>query len=482
MLLAMAEANGFAQQYSPYGNGADPQAYAPPNLADEPSGGQYNPAMPGAQLQAPAQPLAADQLQQLVAPIALYPDTLMALVLAAATYPAQVAAADHWLRAQGNAPPEQIAAAADAQPWDPSVKALTAFPQVLQQMDGDLAWTTDLGNAYYNQPQDVLQTVQVMRQRAEDAGTLRSTPQEAVTYNQGYIQLAPANPEVVYVPAYNPWDAYGQPVQPYPGFSLLGALQSFAGSAPVRYGLGIGMSAFRNTSFGWMGWALNWLTQSVFFHQSPYYSQSTTVARWGNPRGGQGGFSKRGWGGGQQEGRQGFVRPPVRNPQGYGENRGGEDVRRGYAPQAGNYERPALQNYAYNRPAAPMPTPARPQAYGRPGYGSSFYGGNSGAYAATAPRAYASPQQTWRGAAPTQQRAYPMERSYAMPMARSFAGSPSKPEGSGGFHLFGGGHKDENRYGGGRAPKGFSGGKAPKQNSHGGGHSGGHSGGGHHWL
>ena len=139
------------------------------------------------------------------------------------------------------------------------MKALTAFPQVLAQMDHDLAWTTDLGNAYYNQPQDVLQTVQVLRQRAQDAGTLQNTPQESVNYDQGNIELAPANPQMVYVPAYNPWDVYGAPVQPYPGFSLFGALGSFFGSSPVQFGLGIAMQAFMHTPFGWLSWALDWL-------------------------------------------------------------------------------------------------------------------------------------------------------------------------------------------------------------------------------
>ena len=131
-------------------------------------------------------------------------------------------AADNWLHAQGYASPDQIAYGANAQTnWDPSVKALTAFPQVLDLMNRDLHWTTDLGNAYYNQPQDVLQTIQVMRQRAQDAGNLQNTPQEQVSYNQGYIQLAPANPQVVYVPAYNPWTAYGQP----PAFAYAGKLR-----------------------------------------------------------------------------------------------------------------------------------------------------------------------------------------------------------------------------------------------------------------
>jgi len=91
---------------------------------------------------------------------AVDPDTLVALVLTASTYPAQVSDADRWRQRQGDASPDQIAAGADAQNWDPSVKALTAFPQVLAQMDGNRPWTTDLGNAHYNQPSDILEAVQ----------------------------------------------------------------------------------------------------------------------------------------------------------------------------------------------------------------------------------------------------------------------------------------------------------------------------------
>ena len=235
----------------------------------------------GVMARRPAQPLNAVQLEQLVAPIALYPDTLVAQVLAASTYPGQVADADHWRQTQGYASPDQIAAGADVQNWDPSVKALTAFPQVLAQMDRNLQWTTDLGNAYYNQPQDVLEAVQVMRRRAQAAGNLQSTPQQTVHYDQGYIQLMPVNPQVVYVPTYNPWTVYGEQVSPYPGFSLLGAVESFLGSSPINYGLGIAMSAFSQTPWGWLAWGLNWLAQSVLFNQSDYYSHSNTVADWG---------------------------------------------------------------------------------------------------------------------------------------------------------------------------------------------------------
>src|SRR5215472_18662633 len=173
-----------------------------------------------------ASPMSTQELRNLVAPIALYPDRLVAQVLAASTFPDQIADARYWRQIQGDASPDQIAAGADAQNWDPSVKALVAFPQVLAQMDRNQQWTSDLGNAHYNQPQDVLLAVQVMRRRAQAAGTLESTPQQAVDYDQGYIQLIPVNPEVVYVPTYNPWTVYGEQVSPYPGFSLLGSVES----------------------------------------------------------------------------------------------------------------------------------------------------------------------------------------------------------------------------------------------------------------
>jgi hypothetical protein len=453
---------------------------------------------------APAQPLGPDQLEQMVAPIALYPDALVAQVLAAATYPAQVVGADHWLQAQGYASPDQIAYGADMQTWDPSVKALTAFPQVLAQMDRDLQWTTDLGNAYYNQPQDVLQTIQVLRQRAENAGTLQNTPQEAVSDNQGYIQLAPVNPQVVYVPAYNPWDVYGQPIQPYPGFSLLGSLESFAGSAPVRFGLGIAMSAFSHTPFGWAGWALNWLTQAILFHNNNYTSQSTTVAHWNNYRGlptrtprGLDAYN-RGYGGDARPATafalskayaannrpsptQSFTRPPVRNEndnRAYSAYRSGDTLNRGYQQPV----RPAIQNnYAYSRPQPAMT--AREQAYERsPGYQGGYQRGYQQAYASRPAMPYAGMQRN-----DLAQRSYSPAPSYSQNRGSSFGASAygnrafaeSKPEKSGGFF---GGHNSEKSYGSYKAPKSsFKEPKAPKEHFHGGGHSGGggHHGGGH---
>ncbi|MGA2539315.1 MAG: DUF3300 domain-containing protein [Terracidiphilus sp.] len=488
-----AQQQGYPQQQQyaqqPY---ADPSQTGPAQTGPaQPDPNQYDPQQDFGQQPAPAQPFAAEQLEQLVAPIALYPDTLVAQILAASTYPAQVVAADNWLRSQGYASPDQIAYGASAQTnWDPSIKALTAFPQVLAMMNRDLRWTTDLGNAYYNQPQDVLQTIQVMRQRAQSAGTLRSTPQEQVSYNQGYIQLTPPNPEVVYVPAYNPWAAYGQPVAPYPGFSFgdaLGAIGSFLGPG-LRFGAGIGLAAFSHTPFGWAGWVLNWLASSIFFHQSPYISHSTTVAHFGGYGGGfhspVGGINRRPAGfDRQQEGYNRFgngyadrsvARPPVREPENYAYNRGvARGLDRSGRDFPESYTRPAFRQGVqtadrvdnFNHPQRAIP--ARP-------------GGFANSYAETRPLSQPRPMASYGGSqfarppANSYQRNDFAQHSYAEP--RSYSGERGyqqafrSPEHSGGFHMFGGGH-GESSHGSFHEPKAP---KAPKMS--GGGH---HSGGGH---
>ena len=159
-----------------------------------------------------------EQLQQLVAPIALYPDSLVAQILAASTFPEQVVEADRWVQAHPDLKGDALAQAVDQQPWDPSVKALTAFPSVLGNMDKNLSWTSSLGDAYYNQQQDVTDAVQVMRQRAQAAGDLKTTPQQVVTAQGSTIVIEPADPDVVYVPAYDPWIVYGDPLLPWPGW------------------------------------------------------------------------------------------------------------------------------------------------------------------------------------------------------------------------------------------------------------------------
>lgn len=229
-----------------------------------------------------AQPLTNDQLDQLVAPIALYPDALVAQILAASTYPTQVVEADQWRQAQGNASPDQIASAANSQSWDPSVKALTAFPSVLKQMHDNMQWTTDLGNAYYNQPQDVMDAVQRMRQRAQQAGTLADTPQETVAENDGDIEIEPTNPDVVYVPVYNPWVVYGPPIVAWPGYYYAPPPAFFVGVGfgwgfRMGFAWGVPLRPWAPWGWGWNHWGCGWYNHTVVYNQTTYITRSTTV-------------------------------------------------------------------------------------------------------------------------------------------------------------------------------------------------------------
>jgi Protein of unknown function (DUF3300) len=168
-------------------------------------------------------PLTAEQLDRLVAPIALYPDPLLAQILMAATYPLEVVEADRWLQVPTNAAltGDELTAALDQQPWDPSIKSLIAFPGVLRMMDDNLGWTEQLGNAFLAQQADVMDAVQRLRRLAEAAGSLASGPQQTVSAAAPEIAIEPVNPEVVYIPAYNPLCAYGVwPAPDYPPFSF----------------------------------------------------------------------------------------------------------------------------------------------------------------------------------------------------------------------------------------------------------------------
>ena len=158
------------------------------------------------------------QLQQLVAPIALYPDALVAQILAAATFPDQVVEADRWVQAHPDVKGEALGKLVDPEPWDPSIKALAAFPAVLASMDKNLAWTSSLGDAYYNQQDEVMDAVQIMRQRAHAAGHLQTTPQQTIAMQDSSIVIESASPDLVYVPAYDPWTIYGDPIDAWTGW------------------------------------------------------------------------------------------------------------------------------------------------------------------------------------------------------------------------------------------------------------------------
>src|SRR5438309_5936898 len=143
-----------------------------------------------------------EQLQQLVAPIALYPDSLIAQILPAATYPDQVVEAGRWMQQHKDLTGDVLAKEVDTQSWDASVKALTQFPAVLANMNQNLAWTSELGDAYVNQQQDLSQAIQTMRAKAKQAGNLNTTPQEKVDTKGQTIVIQPAENNVVYVPQY----------------------------------------------------------------------------------------------------------------------------------------------------------------------------------------------------------------------------------------------------------------------------------------
>jgi len=221
-----------------------------------------------------AAPLSVDQLDQLIAPIALYPDELVAEVLAAATYPTEVVEADRWMAAHAQLQGNALADAVNAQPWADSVKALAQFPSVLAMMDKNLSWTASLGGAYMRDSQSVMNAVQQMRARAEQAGNLKSTPQESVTNDGQTIVIEPSDPGVVYVPEYDPWLAYGDPVVLYPDWIPIPGL--FIDEPGLFFGFGIGIGVFGDFGWGWDHWRPDWHHHGVYFDHRPYISHGLT--------------------------------------------------------------------------------------------------------------------------------------------------------------------------------------------------------------
>jgi Protein of unknown function (DUF3300) len=234
------------------------------------------------------------QLDQLVAPIALDPDSLVAQVLTASTYPDQVAAADAWLNQNMGLPPDQRAAAANAMPWDPAVKGLTEFPQVLDNLARNTAWASQLGNAYYNQPGDVMNAVQAMRFQAQQSHALATTPQQRVYEDNGAIAIAPVNPAVVYVPYYNPWSVWGGLFAPYPGFYVLPPPPGLVLGLGIGFGIGIGIGVFAGFGWGFRAWGAGWGGGGVLFGGRTYISNSVTVINHGNFGGHETGAFERG--------------------------------------------------------------------------------------------------------------------------------------------------------------------------------------------
>ena len=275
---------------------ADSQAANPAATGTTPAPGATS---ANAQRPAPYTPPTADRLYQMVAPIALFPDKLLAQVLAGSTYPDQITAADTMLQQHPNLSGALLADAVNPEPWDPSVKGLTQFPTVLDQMAQNIPWTTALGEAYVNDPADVMNAIQVMRQRARNDGSLRSSAQmQVVTQPSGStasdqvvqssdappvysgpavvpppthtIVIQPTTPDTVYVPQYDPETVYGAPVTAYPGYTYVEPAGYSTGqmvaAGAIGFGVGIVVAALFDHhhhaggghGWGWNSWGMHW--------------------------------------------------------------------------------------------------------------------------------------------------------------------------------------------------------------------------------
>jgi uncharacterized membrane protein YgcG len=195
-----------------------------------------------------------EELDQMLAPIALYPDSLLAQILMAATYPLEVVQAERWAKAYRNLGGDQLNDALDQKDWDPSVKALVPFPQVLSMMNERLEWTQKLGDAFLDQQDEMMDTVQRLRARAQAAGNLRDTEEQRVIAEDGDIVIEPGSPEVVYVPVYDPTVIYGPWWYPaFPPFFFLpppGVVIGFHGGI----GFGRGVTVGRAWGYAWGRW------------------------------------------------------------------------------------------------------------------------------------------------------------------------------------------------------------------------------------
>jgi Protein of unknown function (DUF3300) len=333
-------------------------------------------------------PLSGDELQQLVAPIALYPDSLVAQVLGAASFPDQVASAATWLQQNSNLTGQPLMYAVDAQQWDPSVKAMTQFPSVLQNMAKNLSWTSALGEAYTTQGPDVMSAVQVLRAKAQAAGNLKSSPQMVVVQQSPQvIVIQSATPQVVYVPMYNPAVVYGYPYVT-PGYSTAAVV----GTAVVAFGVGIAIGAAMNggcCGWGYSSWNCGWHgTTTVVYRGGPYYGNTA----WRGSAYGPNGAVH--YGAGYNSATGTYARgATVSNV--YGSASAGQ----AYNPRTGTYARGATTSNAYGtttgaqaynpRTGASASTVQNSNAYGRSGASTVSKNGNT-AYSQHQSNAYGS--------------------------------------------------------------------------------------------
>jgi hypothetical protein len=243
----------------PISTSAQDQSSQPASTDQSNSSQSSNPSA----FSAAAAPLTTDQLDSLVAPIALYPDALVAQIFAASAFPDEIAIADYWLGQNKALSSTDLAAAVNQQTWDPSVKALCQFPSVLDDLAKNLAWTSSLGQAFESQQADVMTAVQAMRAKAQAAGNLQSNQQISVVQQTPQtIVIKPANPQIVYVPVYNPTIVYGTPYvvplyTPPPAAVAIAAGIGFGAGIAIGAAIGGGGGFVYGGGWGGFGWGFN---------------------------------------------------------------------------------------------------------------------------------------------------------------------------------------------------------------------------------
>jgi hypothetical protein len=230
-------------------------------LQPGPTAAQSPPADSSAKAEEAPAKMPADQLDALVAPIALYPDSLLAQTLVASTYPLEIVQLQQWMAKNPGLKDKELEAALAKQPWDPSIQSMAAVPEVVKRLADDIQWTTELGNAFLAQQSDVMDAVQRMRKKAKDKGALASNEQQKVeTQTEGdktVIVVQSTNPEVVYVPSYSPTVVYGPPVYPYYPYPPIYYPPYPAGAAFVSFSFGVMIGAAWGGACCGMGWSNN---------------------------------------------------------------------------------------------------------------------------------------------------------------------------------------------------------------------------------
>jgi hypothetical protein len=227
--------------------------------------------------------LPPDQLDSLVAPIALYPDPLLGQVLVASTYPLEIVQLQQWLAKNPSLKDKALADAVAKQPWDASIQAMAALPDVVKRLADDIQWTTELGNAFLAQQSEVMDAVQRMRQKAQGTGALKTTEQQKVetkvVEQKTVIVVEPASPEVVYVPVYNPVVVYGPPVYAYPPIYYPPPPSTGAIVAAGMISFGVGMAIGAAWGHGGWGWGCGWGHNDININVNNSFNRNTNINR-----------------------------------------------------------------------------------------------------------------------------------------------------------------------------------------------------------